>query len=160
MRDHTDYETHIYPRYVLNRHVRKRFPHATPSTYFRGRCYHVGVLYNKQASPELCEALLEYRYERHDDIFIRARTAADRILSSYHMSPPGFPVRVGAVSLVSGARATPSCRSGRQVCRLWRVRGWRRLWRGRTWRRRLRAGSRAGRPTIRSLRRPPCRGWC
>lgn len=91
MRDHTDYKTRIYPRYVLNRHVRKRFPHATYDTFFRGRCYHVGVLYNKQASPELCEALLEYRYDRYDDIFIRAQTAADRILSSYHMSPPGFP---------------------------------------------------------------------
>ena len=51
----------------------------------------MGILYNKQASPELCEALLEYRYDRYDDIFIRAQTAADRILSSYHMSPPGFP---------------------------------------------------------------------
>ena len=91
MRDHTVYETHIYPRYVLNRHVGKRFPHATPETFFRGRCYHVGVLYNKQASPELCEALLEYRYDRYDDIFIRAQTAADRILSGYPMSPPGFP---------------------------------------------------------------------
>lgn len=91
MRDYTDYETHIYPRMALNRHVRKRFPHATPETYFKGRCYHAGILYNKTVGPELCEALLEYRYERHDDIFIRARTAADRILSSYHMSPPGFP---------------------------------------------------------------------
>lgn len=91
MRDYTDYETHIYPRRALNRHVRKRFPHATPETYFKGRCYHAGILYNKTVGPELCEALLEYRYERHDDIFIRARTAADRILSGYHMSPPGFP---------------------------------------------------------------------
>lgn len=91
MRDHTDYKTHIYPRYVLNRHVRKRFPHATPSTYFRGRCYHVGVFYNKQASPDLCEALLKYRYDHYDDIFIRAQTAADKTLNGYHMSPPGFP---------------------------------------------------------------------
>lgn len=91
MRDHTDYETHIYPRMALNRHVRKRFPHATPETYFKGRCYHVGVLYNKQASPALCEALLEYRYELHDDIFVRAQASANKILSSYHMRPAGFP---------------------------------------------------------------------
>lgn len=91
MRDHTDYKTRIYPRYVLNRHVRKRFPHATYDTFFRGRCYHVGVLYNKQASPALCEALLEYRYELHDDIFVRAQAAANKILSSYHMRPAGFP---------------------------------------------------------------------
>lgn len=91
MRDHTDYKTPINTRFALNRHVRKRFPHATHTTTFSGRCYHVGVFYNKQASPDLCEALLEYRYELYDGIFIRAQTAADKILSRYHMSPPGFP---------------------------------------------------------------------
>lgn len=91
MRDHTDYKTPITIRASLNRHVRKRFPYATRTTAFSGRCYHVGVFYNKQASPDLCEALLKYRYDRHDDIFARAQTAADKILSRYHMSPPGFP---------------------------------------------------------------------
>jgi hypothetical protein len=91
MRDYTDYKTPITIRASLNRHVRKRFPYATRTTAFSGRCYHVGVLYNKQASPDLCEALLKYRYELHDDIFIRAKAAADRILSSYHMRPEGFP---------------------------------------------------------------------
>ena len=91
MRDHTDYKTPITIRASLNRHVHKRFPYATYDTFFRGRCYHVGVLYNKQASPALCEALLEYRYELHDDIFVRAQAAANKILSSYHMRPAGFP---------------------------------------------------------------------
>lgn len=91
MRDHTDYKTPITIRASLNRHVRKRFPYATRTTAFTGRCYHVGVFYNKQASPDLCEALLEYRYELHDGIFTRAQTAANKTLSRYHMSPPGFP---------------------------------------------------------------------
>lgn len=91
MRDHTDYRTRITIRASLNRHVRKRFPHATRTTAFMGRCYHVGILYNKTAGPDLYEALLEYRYELHDDVFARAMAAANKILSSYHMSPAGFP---------------------------------------------------------------------
>lgn len=91
MRDHTDYKTPITICASLNRHVRKRFPYATRTTAFTGRCYHVGVFYNKQASPDLCEALLKYRYDHYDDIFIRAQTAADKTLNGYHMSPPGFP---------------------------------------------------------------------
>lgn len=91
MCDHTDYRIRITIRASLNRHVRKRFSYATRTTAFTGRCYHVGVFYNKQASPDLCEALLKYRYDHYDDIFIRAQTAADKILNGYHMSPPGFP---------------------------------------------------------------------
>lgn len=92
MRDYTDYETHIYPRMALNRHVRKRFPYATRTTAFTGRCYHVGVFYNKQASPEMYDALLAFRVDIHDDIFSRATAAANKILSRYpDKSPPGFP---------------------------------------------------------------------
>lgn len=91
MRDHTDYKTPITIRASLNRHVRKRFPYATCTTAFSGRCYHVGAFYNKQASPRMYEALLKYRYELHDGIYTRAQVAANRILSRYHMSPPGFP---------------------------------------------------------------------
>lgn len=91
MRDHTDYKTRITIRLSQNRHVRKRFPRAYCTTDFSGRCYHVGVFYNKQASPEMYDALLAFRVDIHDDIFTRAQTAADKILSRYHMSPPGFP---------------------------------------------------------------------
>lgn len=90
MRDHTDYRTRITIRASLNRHVRKRFSYATRTTDFSGRCYHVGVFYNKQASPEMYDALLAFRVDIHDDIFSRAM-AANKILSRYHMSPPGFP---------------------------------------------------------------------
>lgn len=95
-----EYDRDYYPYGVYERliemfeetyHVRKRFPYATRTTAFSGRCYHVGVFYNKQASPDLCEALLGYRYDHYDDIFIRAQTAANKTLSRYHMSPPGFP---------------------------------------------------------------------
>ena len=91
MRDHTDYKTPITIRASLNRHVRKRFPYATRTIAFRGRCYHVGVFSNKQASPDMFEALLDFRVDIHDDVFARAMAAANKILSRYHMSPPGFP---------------------------------------------------------------------
>nr|DAE07554.1 MAG TPA: hypothetical protein [Podoviridae sp. ctnCN2] len=91
MRDHTDYKTPITIRASLNCHVRKRFPYATRTTAFSGRCYHVGVFYNKQASPDMFEALLDFRVDIHDDVFARAMAAANKILSRYHMSPPGFP---------------------------------------------------------------------
>lgn len=91
MRDHTDYKTRITIRLSQNRHVRKRFPRAYCTTDFSGRCYHVGVFYNKQASPEMYDALLAFRVDIHDDIFSRAMAAANKILSRYHMSPPGFP---------------------------------------------------------------------
>ena len=71
MRDHTDYKTPITIRASLNRHVRKRFPHAIYTTAFSSRCYHVGVFYNKQASPEMYDALLAFRVDIHDDIFSR-----------------------------------------------------------------------------------------
>ena len=91
MRDHTDYKTPITIRASLNRHQRRHFPHADRTTAFSGRCYHVGVFYNKQASPDLCEALLNFRVDIHDDVFARAMAAANKILSRYHMDPAGFP---------------------------------------------------------------------
>lgn len=92
MRDHADYKTPITIRASLNRHVRKRFPHAIYTTAFSSRCYHVGVFYNKQASPEMYDALLAFRVDIHDDIFSRAMAAANKILSRYpDKSPPGFP---------------------------------------------------------------------
>lgn len=92
MRDHDDYKTLITIRASLNRHVRKRFPYAIYTTAFSGRCYHVGVFYNKQASPEMYDALLAFRVDIHDDIFSRAMAAANKILSRYpDKSPPSFP---------------------------------------------------------------------
>lgn len=88
MRDHTDYKTRITIRLSQNRHVRKRFPRAYCTTDFSGRCYHVGVFYNKQASPEMYDALLAFRVDIHDDIFSRAMAAANKILSRYPDKSP------------------------------------------------------------------------
>lgn len=80
---HTNYKTRIATRFALNRHVRKRYPHADHMTAFVGRCYHAGVLIDKFASPELYQAYLSYRPDLYDKIYTRAIAAANRIIARY-----------------------------------------------------------------------------
>lgn len=80
---HTNYKTRIATRFALNRHVRKRYPHADHMTAFVGRCYHAGILIDKFASPGIYRARLEYRLDWCDAIFTRAKRLADKILARY-----------------------------------------------------------------------------